>query len=367
MKLSFLSLLLLASCAHMEQSSRVSNAKLIGVWSLQGAPNLTEKIQLGGFSGLCCQAQNEGVYTLVSVSDRGPNRDPIEIPASARVQRPFVLPSYVPEIMITTWSPLHGWSYLKRLPLFWSAKNDTPSPASGIPNSPKDEIPVTDSGELLALDPRGIDPEGIVLQDDHYWIVEEYGPSILKVNKDGKILNRWIPRQSQHRFGVEELPAELGERAVNRGFEGVALEGKKLYAFLQSPVLPATDEVSVLVWDTVQEKSLGLLSYPLHHPKANKIGDVTSIGDGRLLVLEQDGKTSAEARRKVYIWNPESGNKTLVVDLSLAGYVGREKAEGLVLLGPDRLAIVSDNDYGLKDNAPSEIAVFEINLSAVAR
>jgi hypothetical protein len=361
MKVSLLALLTLASCAHLEQNSIVGQSRMIGVWPLRGAPEVDGKIRLGGFSGLCCQDSKEGVFTLVSVSDRGPNRDPVEIPGTKRVQRPFVFPAYVPEIMITTWSSKDGWSYSKRVPLFWT-ENKKAVPASGLPNSPLDESPVSDRGDPLALDPRGIDPEGIVLQDDHYWIVEEYGPSILKVAKSGEILKRWIPRGTKHRLGVEELPAELAQRAVNRGFEGVALVGTQLYAFLQSPLAPANDEITVLVWDTIKEASVGLVKYPLHHAKANKIGDVTSIGDGRLLVLEQDGKTTADARRKVFSWNPASGEKTLVLDLSEAGFVGREKAEGLALLAKDRLAVVSDNDYGLKNETPSEIAIFEIAI-----
>ncbi len=350
----------------------MGDAKLIGIWPLLDAPGVASfpktqgdpgKLQLGGFSGLCCQGERDGVFTLVSISDRGPNKDPIPVPGETRSLRPFVFPSFIPEILITTWSAAQGWRYSSRVPLTWSESSLKTSYATGLPNSPDDEAPVANDGTPLKLDPRGLDPEGIVLQDDHYWIVEEYGPSILKIDLNGKILKRWIPQQSTNREGIRDLPAALGARAVNRGFEGVALVGTKLYAFLQSPLAPATDEIKVLIWDTKSESSLGLASYLLHDPKANKIGDVTSMADGRLLVLEQDGKTTPDALRKIFVWNPESGAKTLVADLSKAGYVGREKVEGLVLLGQDRLAIVSDNDYGLKNDTPSELALFEIRIS----
>jgi len=375
MKLSgILTLLLLASCAHVDKTPVVMSAKLIGTWDLKNPPSagsdsklekLAGSLKLGGFSGLCCVKEQSGNFQLISISDRGPNEDPRK-GADDIEERPFLMPTYIPEILISEWSEKYGWNFVERLPMRWEAyPRDS---ASGMPNSPsKDERPVDKAGKPLEFSRRGIDPEGIAYDSrrSHYWIVEEYGPSILKVDSKGRILNRWIPVGSgTHRDGIEELPAQLAERKSNRGFEGTALVDDTLYAFLQSPLAPDKSKIKVLAFNIATQKTIKILDYSLHDSEANKIGDVSALPDGRLLVLEQDGETHDKALRKIFVWNPKDGTKTLVVDLTAAGFVGREKVEGLTLLSPTRLAVVTDNDYAVKGDFKSELAIFEVQIPA---
>jgi hypothetical protein len=356
-----LSLVALASCTHRPQNGPMIKA---GKWPLLAAPLVQEggsaSLFVGGFSGLCCADARGTHVELISLSDRGPNHDPYFAPGNPRPQRPFVLPTFVPELLLSRWSLEDGWTLGHRIPLSWPDG----VAVSGLPNTLEDEAPVDAKGRALPLDPRGLDPEGIALDHEgHYWIVEEYGPSVLKVDSRGRILKRWIPKGSAPaRWGQDSLPAELALRSPNRGFEGVALVGQLLYAFLQSP-LPNQEGIRVLVWDIGREAVHGgLLEYPLHDPKANKIGDVSALPDGRLLVLEQDGGTTRQALRKVFVWDPASGQKSLLLDLSEAGYYAHEKVEGLAMLDSSHLAVVIDNDYGLKNKSPSELAIFEVKL-----
>ena len=40
----------------------------------------------------------------------------------------------------------------------------------------------------LSPNPHGLDTEGLVRTGDGtFWVVEEYGPSILKINRQGKV------------------------------------------------------------------------------------------------------------------------------------------------------------------------------------
>ena len=42
-------------------------------------------------------------------------------------------------------------------------------------------------------------------------------------------------------FGIEALPSVIAQRRQNRGFEAIAIQGDKIYAFVQSPARnPAT-------------------------------------------------------------------------------------------------------------------------------
>jgi hypothetical protein len=351
---------IVAACSHLSSNGA---APVAGRWQLKDPPHSMPKDpkspRFGGFSGLCCSAKTRDSIHFVSLSDRGPNLDPYPTKAKEPPKRPFIEPGFVPEMMVTSWSPKGGWTLVERVPLHW--ENNVA--ATGLPNNGAEERPVSADGRELPYDARGLDPEGIALAEDGgFWIVEEYGPSLLKVSPQGRILKRWIPKGSgASRHGIEALPAELAQRALNRGFEGVALVGKTLYAFLQSP-FKGQSTVKVLVWDTEREISLGIKEYPMHDPAAQKIGDATTLPDGRLLVLEQDGGTDERALRKVFAWDPTSGSKSLVLDLTAAGYTGLEKAEGISMIDHEHLAVVADNDYGLVKQAPSELVIFKVRV-----
>ena len=57
------------------------------------------------------------------------------------------------------------------------------------------------------------------------------------------LLDRFVPMgtaaaagQPRGTYGDEVLPAVLGQRRQNRGFEAVAYDNGKIYAFMQSPL-----------------------------------------------------------------------------------------------------------------------------------
>lgn len=85
-------------------------------------------------------------------------------------------------------------------------------------------------GTRLPHDPEGADCEAIVaLPDGTFWVAEEYGPSLLRVDRHGRILHRWVPHGTAHLYAdarspiVEVLPALATARKLNRGFESIAL------------------------------------------------------------------------------------------------------------------------------------------------
>lgn len=130
-----------------------------------------------------------------------------------------------------------------------------------------------------------------------------------------------------------------------------------------------------------------------------KLGDLVSLGNGKFLVIEQG---AAPTTGKVFNWlmlveianatdisqaayNPSSSDlekssmsgtsfngsmdyrtsvvplrKTRLLDLNAAGWLA-EKAEGLALVNPTTLALINDNDFGLRpavfDAAGAEVAV----------
>ncbi|CAN0492962.1 unnamed protein product, partial [Phaeothamnion confervicola] len=101
------------------------------------------------------------------------------------------------------------------------------------------------NGKMMAYDPSGLDTEGLVrLKDGSFWVGEEYGPSLVHIAADGKIIERLVPA------GVDadlmgagykvtgSLPAILAMRQLNRGIEGIAIspDERFLYAIVQNPL-----------------------------------------------------------------------------------------------------------------------------------
>jgi 3-phytase len=229
-------------------------------------------------------------------------------------------------------------------------------------------------GSSLAMDLMGIDPEGICKVDDGFWVSDEYGPSLLKFNSQGRLLYRFVPKgyyskseikklNKQLGRGVikENLPAILLQRQQNRGFETLACGPKKLYVSLQSPIKAGTLQIPILEFDLSRKKVSRVLIHILDSVKADKLGDFT-LHNGKLLVIEQNSKVDNQAIKKVYALDL-TGNivtKTLVLDLVQAGHGDIEKFEGLASVDDKTLAVINDNDFGLLNpfiiNTPAQRA-----------
>ncbi len=150
------------------------------------------------------------VYLL---ADRGPNFDAPGIGVKG-----FVKPDFVPRI--GRFRILDASLELDRI-IEIHAPDGTR--ASGLPNPPgpgaTGESAVDLERASLEPDVRGLDPEGLVaLSDGGFWLAEEYGPSLIRIDHNGMELARHTPFA-----GAPPLPAVLAKRRPNRGFEGLAL------------------------------------------------------------------------------------------------------------------------------------------------
>lgn len=276
-----------------------------------------------------------------------------------------------------------------------------PPPAS--PHAEHEPIFSLD-GEALGTDPSGIDSEGIAaLADGSFWIGDEYGPSLLKVDRDGTILVRWVPAGTEAFFEgaaypvAPVLPAIASARRLNRGFEALALspDEQSLYVIFQSPLAHpdrAAQERSrhVRIWrlDASSGALLGEYLYPLDPPSAFrrdlelgkversdiKVSEAILLGENRLLLLERVSASTrlysvdllprclvapehADPGRRPTIEQMDAAalaaagieplSKTLVLDTDLAPEICGD-LEGLILLSPRELLLVNDNDFGVE-------------------
>lgn len=282
-------------------------------------------------------------------------------------------------------------------------------PLSGLPTPGSDKSrrePALDSeGRPLAPDPGGVDSEGIAASaDGSFWIGDEYGPSLLRVAGDGRVLVRWVPQGEAHTVAdapyptADVLPPIAARRHVNRGFEALALspDGTTLTLAFQSPLAHPDEEahasgrhVRLMRLDTETGVLLGQWAYPLEDPEQFrrdaakgplarsdlKVSELTTLDEHRLLVLERGSETT-----KIFIVEltpdlalppdhalPETRptleqlsadgdfplpvvGKRLLFDTDRHPEVSAD-LEGMTLLDDRTLLLVNDNDFGIEDAA----------------
>jgi hypothetical protein len=315
-------------------------------------------VLLGGLgSGLFSVGNNE----YWTITDRGPNGEP------ADDVRSFIVPEFTPTLVKVR---LDGGSakVLASLPLV------TPDgdPVTGLPpfvakDDPKAVLPNGKPSAKLS-NPNGLDTEGVVLTSDGFWVVDEYGPSIARVDKDGHVTARYVPKGTEKRFEgadykiVGALPKDLAGRAPNRGFEDVALlpDGTTIIAALQSPLAGKEKSLTtkLVQFDTTAGKVEEVYDYTFDEPetftedgdeakaKDLKISALTVTAAGDLLVEERTDHESRFYRVDLGEDTDLSGDdKHLFVNLEgIDGVPG--KIEGAALISPKTLVVSTDNDFG---------------------
>jgi hypothetical protein len=323
------------------------------------------------------------------ITDRGPNGQ-IRVDGSNR--RTFWVPEFNPTILRVK-TQGDTVQILETIPIV----GQSGKPVTGLPNLKGfDETPYNYTAkELLPFNVNGLDTEGIVRTSaGDFWICEEYSPSLVHVDRTGRVLKRYVPEglelQGTDYPVVKPLPAIYGKRKINRGFEGIALstDEKALYILLQSPLLNPdrkTGDLSrntrVLVFDIASEKVTAEFAYrfdvsrefdrgPKNTPDEMKLSGVIALNPTTLLILERtdwvaklysvdmsqatnilntkwnDPKTvpTLEAVEDPATAEVRALPKTLVLDLSTLGGMP-EKIEGIALLDRNTIAIANDNDF----------------------
>lgn len=279
------------------------------------------------------------------------------------------------------------------------------------------------------VDSEGI----VQMGDGTFWLADEYRPSLLHVSADGRLLARFVPagiRLAEADCDVcDALPAAYSARRDNRGFESLAVspDGTRLFTMLQSPLengkpklVGKAGNVRLLAFDPVAGKPAAEHVYRLGDPTADdyltkgaapsdgKLCAMAAIDDNSLLVIEHDDKGLVRLYRADLVnatdtltWKAERDDrtleetrnlpavgivpvsKTLVADLAplvpsmrqdVYGAAGAKgdaplKLEGMAILGPDRVAIVNDNDFGVnvKPGATCRSCLWVIRLPAPLR
>ena len=372
----------------------------------------TLKLSIGIGSGAYFD-KSEGV--LYTVSDRGPNihcedvEEVIGLDANRACQgdetgKLFHIPEFAPSIYRIKLNRDRTFSIDGTLVIADRAGQ----PVGGISNPLKR----TDTGYAYGVDgarlpmsPDGLNTEAIVkLSDDTFWLSEEYGPSIVHVGADGRVIERIVPVGLEKDLAdgrydvVGKLPSIWKRRKRNRGIESLAVSGdeKYLYFSLQSPLANpdyTTFKSSRIVrlgqYDLKQGRMVGEYVHVIDPPasfvadnekrkrkQSNvKISELKWLAPNKLLVLEHISKST-----KLYqidltratnilggVWDMESKNPSLesLSVTELGGEYGIDhvakklvlrsenypqmpsKVEGVGIVDAKTLIFVNDNDFGV--------------------
>ncbi|MEE4493000.1 esterase-like activity of phytase family protein [Streptomyces sp. BE230] len=378
-------------------AARVTASALLGDVPLAGFSNALlpgtvgddRGVMLGGIGSDIYPAGRKGEFW--TVTDRGPNG---QIKVDGTKRRTFPVPGFDPAIVKVRVSGKRV-EVLRSIPL----TTRSGAPVTGLSNQEgRDEAPYSyDAKTPLAYNPNGLDTEGIVRgADGSFWLVDEYGPSLVHVSGKGRVLARYVPEGLNLKGAdypvAESLPGILLHRKINRGFEGLALlPGGDLVLAVQSPLsLPDQDageasrNVRLLRFSTKKRAVTAEYAYRFDavdvvdpgedDTSELKISSVVAIGGNDLLIEERTDRAARLHRvtlpRGAGIlgsrWDVPAASpsyeeladpaaagvpvlrKSLVVDLgTVAGVPG--KIEGVAVTGRDTLALINDNDFGMTD------------------
>lgn len=352
------------------------------------------RITLGLGSGLTRRA-NDPPGRLWAIGDRGPNLKvaqaiadhgldhltPLKALEGAKIMpRPALGPMLV-ELQLDG----DAMTCLRVLPL----TDDMGAAFSGLPIPGGDAASMEPAFDLagfpLGAHTSGADTEAVVaLANGGFWVAEEYGPSLMKVATDGRVLVRWVPMGREASLsgaaypvsGV--LPALAARRRLNRGFEALALspDERRLHILLQS-ALESGDEPTLAPLGHARLWSLDIDTgaciaehfYPFDPPESFardaevgsvglddlKICEAVSIGGDQLLVLERISHTAK-------IYRVALTERVLTKSLLLSTDDWPSIApdlEGMAVLSDRTLVLCTDNDFGVEGR---ETAFFRIDF-----
>ncbi|WP_432186819.1 esterase-like activity of phytase family protein [Streptomyces sp. Tue6028] len=378
---------------HVTRTATLGDVPL-GAFSnslLPGTVDDDRGVDLGGIGSDIYPARRKGEFW--TVTDRGPNG---QIKVDGKKRRTFPVPGFDPAIVKIRVTG-DSVKVIDAIPITTSSGK----PVTGLSNQAgRDEAPYSyDALTPLTFNPNGVDTEGIVrAADGTFWLVDEYGPSLIHVSARGKVLTRYVPKGLNLTGAdypvVEALPSVLLHRKINRGFEGLALlPCGDLVMALQSPLsLPDgaagdASRTTRLVRFSPKKRAV-TAEYAYRFDPVNvvdpseddtselKISSVVAVGGDRLLVEERTDKAArlhlVKLSRHADIlggpWDDDTTSpsleqlddpaaagvpvlgKHLVVDLgTVAGVPG--KIEGVARVDHDTLALINDNDFGMTDGS----------------
>jgi hypothetical protein len=277
------------------------------------------------------------------------------------------------------------------------------NPVDGLPDASSEHVvlePVFDiHGGPIRPSRLGLDSEGIVaLRSGGFWIGDEFAPALVRVDDEGRIVQRLVPRRVEHADFADVEPAvDLPARGNGgkSGFEALALSGdeRSLFLAFQSPLAHPDEEAHrrarhVRLWrlDAETGEVIDQYLYPLDRPKSFlrdrilgpfgrediKVSELAWMPGNRLLVLERGSATTKlyrvelDPKTVLPVEHLDIRTRPTIEEMSSADAMALPvldkhllfssddvpemtvDLEGMTFLSPTDLLMVNDNDFGVE-------------------
>ena len=383
----------------------------------------------GGFSSLYPIPNTNG-KEFWTISDRGVNVDCANanlLECRPKYDKLYGFPSYAPKIHRIR---LNGDSI--QILQTITMKRPSGTTATGVLNPTGFGSKSTEEASMdtvtnclnfaskqLTKDIWAIDSEGLVVdKEGNFWISEEGGPTIWKLNSNGVVVKRFTPYANLAGAQPEDVQIDtvFKYRKNNRGFESLAMTPNgKLYAIIQSPLLfptqaigdatmvhrileidLATNVTRVLVY--LNDGVVGATAGPNQIRMSDwKIGDMAAINNNEFLVIEAATRGTTDLKyiykinisgatavtSHLYSGTSVEGlinagglsangitpvSKTLFLDLKANSWpAALDKSEGLAIINDSTIVVGNDNDYGQSSPTANGIPTATGNLSHILK
>lgn len=214
-----------------------------------------------------------------------------------------------------------------------------------------------------------LDPESFQrMPDGTFWIGEEFGPSLVHVDAQGRVLAAPVLPDGVRSPDSWDLGGAAPTLGGSKGFEGMALgvDGHTLYPMLEGAVAgddPATRRI--YAFDTNRGRYTGLKAKVRFEVPGDALGDMVALDQNRFLVLERDNAQGPASQLKaVYLIDTRDldrdgyADKRLLVNLmampdpqGVAGPQGTFATfpfvtiEQIAVLDDHHIIVGNDNNY----------------------
>lgn len=339
-----------------------------------------------GFGLNCALTEPGGVMVFHSVTGRGPTlAGPMVQQGDALASSAlFVLPDYTPSVVFLRVTS--QWAEpLAVLPI----KDSTGASMRCLPPAPAKsdisaEVPLDLGLKRLPFDSRGIDPQGVAqdFKRNSLWVCDAYSPTLFRLEVATGVIREAV------RPG-EGLPTLLtGQCKPGLAFNGVCLTPTGLVVTIfHSPweEQGVRGIFSRIVEYDPESLRVRQFAYPLDLDAYKtgrdiRTGAIVNVGENKFLVVEQCRTENGEWDSKVFaadvtqavsintlktadekpletvtdpvLWAKDHvrmARKSLVLDLTAAGWPPDREVEGMALLPDGRtLAVMAGGKFGMK-------------------
>ncbi|MGP5502444.1 esterase-like activity of phytase family protein [Psychrobacter faecalis] len=332
-------------------------------------PEQKLKIRGGGY-GSDAAAHPTNAKQFYALTDRGPNAD---FDGIAGKGKQFLVPNYTPSIGLFELQA--GGKIIKVKEIILKDKNG--NPISGLPN-PKafggtNEVPYDVHGQPMTVNPQlpfdavsnpiktdinGLDPEGLAaLQDDSFWVSDEYGPHLVHYDAKGVEIERINAFANDERNNVMVegkpilLPTEFTKRRANRGMEALTItpDQTTLVGIMESSM--DNPDKSGRLSSLVRMVTINLVSgqiaqylYRLDNA-AHVTSGIVALNDHEFYLIEHDRKFPLQDKSaQKLIYKIDIAHATDIETILNDGSVRQDETVGLIINGQTLEQLIAEDE-----------------------